>query len=290
MPVMETVGERGQQKHIRRILWILQITVALQCLGNWRWLTQIQETPLLHWLLDPADLGGLGWSESTALAVQQTVGWLVLLAGGLVLWRPLPVVLGALTLFQLLIAVAMWQIAEGYALQSQWIPPSFLTLFPLATQAGRIAAPLGLMLLTASRTQGGLTLLRWAIAVVFLAHGLEAWQRNPIFLDLLISSSQQLLGLSLSQSVAEQALTAIGSIDLLLAVACVCLRSSTVLWWMVLWGAVTAFSRIAAYGWALSWHETFTRISHIGIPLAVALGWHLLKYEPATEDPNKTNS
>jgi len=289
---MKTIADRESNWRWRVILWTLQITVALQCLGNWRWFTQIQETPLLHWLINPHDIGGLGWDESTALTTQQIVGWLVLLAGGVVLWRPRPVVLGALALLQTLIAVAMWRLAEGYALQTQWIPPQLLTLFPLATQMARMVAPLGLMLLVRpgdqkSRLASAVTLLRWTIAIVFLTHGIEAWQQNPKFLDLLIGASQRLLGLSLPQSLAEQILTVIGGVDVLLAIACVSIRSSSVLWWMVIWGAITAFSRIAAHGWPFAWHETFTRITHIGLPLAVVLGWHLLKYESRAATPAK---
>ena len=38
----------------RLILWTLCLTVVVQCVGNWLWMTQIEETPLLHWMLDPA--------------------------------------------------------------------------------------------------------------------------------------------------------------------------------------------------------------------------------------------
>ncbi len=264
------------------ILWTLRVTVALQCVGNWRWLTQLEETPLLHWMLDPTDIGGLAWSESTALVVQQVVGWLTLLAAGLVLWRPHVAVLGPLVVLQTLITVAMWRIADGYSLQASWISPPLLMLFPFATQLGRIAAPLGLLLLSHARDERrkalSMQILRWSIAVVFLAHGLEAWQQNPRFLDLLINSTQRIFGLSLSQQAAEQCLASIGAVDIVLAIACVSSRSPAVLWWMAFWGATTTLSRLVANGWEVSWHESLTRISHFGIPLAVVLWWHLLKY------------
>ncbi len=264
------------------ILWTLRVTVALQCVGNWRWLTQIEETPLLHWMLDPADIGGLAWSESTSLAVQQVVGWLVLLAAGWVLWRPSVAVLAPLVLLQTLITVAMWRIDEGYALLATSVPHAILALFPFATQLGRIAAPLGLLLLSSAskngqRTTLAMQILRWSIAVVFLAHGLEAWLQNPKFLDLLINATQQLFGLSLSQSAAEQCLSAIGVVDIVLAVACVAVQSQAIFWWMAFWGAATSLSRLLAYGWEVSLHETLTRTSHFGIPLAVVLWWYLLE-------------
>ena len=214
--------------------------------------------------------------------MQQVVGWLVLLAAGLVLWRPLVAVLAPLVLLQILITVAMWRIDEGYALQASWVPHQLLSLFPFATQLARIAAPLGLLLLVRSqderRMAQAMQILRWSIAIVFLAHGLEAWLLNPKFLDLLINATQRMFGLRLSQSAAEQCLAAIGVVDILLAVACVSVRWRAVLWWMAIWGAATTLSRLVAYGWELSWHETFTRTSHFGIPLAVVLWWHLLKW------------
>lgn len=273
------------------ILWTLRVTVVLQCVGNWRWLTQIVETPLLHWLLNPTDIGGLAWSESTALAIQQVVGWLVLVAAGSVLWRPHVAVLALLVFLQSLITVAMWQIAEGYSLQASWAPPQLLTLFPFATQLARIAAPLGLMLLgpmSAGRPRGDrrieltMRLLRWALAIVFLAHGIEAWQQNPKFVDLLINSTQRTFGLDIAQSTAEQCLTWIGIVDIVLAFACVSFRWLTVLWWMTFWAGATTISRLAANGWEMSWHEALARVPHIGVALAVVLWWHLLKWEQAT--------
>ena len=60
------------------MIWVLRISVASACLGTWDWLVRWQETPLLHWMIDPRDVGGLDWQESTALAIQQVVGWAAL--------------------------------------------------------------------------------------------------------------------------------------------------------------------------------------------------------------------
>jgi len=283
---MPTSSDFEQNRLWRAIVWTLRVTVVLQCVGNWYWLTQIEETPLLHWLLDPTDIGGLAWSEATALLVQQIVGWLVLLAAFLVLWRPHAAVLGPLVLLQVLITVAMWRIAEGYSLQASWAQPQVLTLFPFATQLARIAASLGLLLLCFAAVERPLgerrvaltmQMLRWASAAVFLAHGIEAGQLNPKFVDLLIDSTQRLFGYSLSQSTAERWLVVIGGLDIVIAIACVSVRSLTVMWWMAFWGGAAAASRIVAFGWDKSWHETFTRSPHFGVPLAVVLWWHLLK-------------
>lgn len=278
-----------QHKPYGTIATVLRATVALQCLGNWRWMTQIQETPLLHWMLDPADIGGLAWAESTALAVQQTLGWSLLLAALVVVWRPHQIVLAALFVVQLLIAIAMWRIADGYPLKASWLSPSVVLLFPFATQLLRIAAPLGLLLVEHARAKPSadvtamhraMQLLRWAVAIVFVAHGIEALQLNPKFTDLLIGSTQRTLGVELSETSAERMLMAVGVIDIVVAITCVCVRSLAIIGWIALWGGLTACSRIVALGWETAWHEALTRVPHCGVPMAVALWWHLLKSRP----------
>ncbi len=290
---MEDAPEHQHERLWSAILWTLRVTVALQCLGNWRWMTQLEETPLLHWMLDPADIGGLAWKEATALVVQQVIGWYLLLAAGWVLWRPQAAVLVSLVVFQLLVTIAMWRIGEGYPLDVSWISPRVLTLFPFLTQLVRIVAPLGLLLVGISSTHSfqrsgrvapAMQLLRWAIAIVFFAHGVEALKLNPKFLDLLINSTYRLSGHFLAQSTAERLLFVIGMVDVVIAALSVCFRWRAVMGWIAFWGGVTALSRIVANGWGISWHEAFTRIPHLGVPLAVVLWWHLLKCKAAADN------
>jgi len=268
------------------MVWTLRITVALQCVGNWRWLAQIGESPLLSWMISPEDVGGMRWAEATGLAVQQAIGWLALGAGLCVLLRPCAAVLGPLALLQLLIAVAMWRTGYGYPPQAAWLSPQLAALFPLATQSARIAAPLALLLLDPWRAERPLSphrirlamgLLLGGTALVFLSHGIEAWNHYPVFIDLLISASGQLFGIALSQSHAEAMLSIIGLLDGLVAVACLFPRLRGVLWWMAFWGGITAISRVAAFGWDPTWHGAAIRMPHLGVPLAVVLYWHLVR-------------
>lgn len=272
------------------MIWALRIAVALQCLGTWDWFTRWQETPFLHWLLDPTDVGGLNWSEPTALVVQQTVGWLTLLAGACVLARPCAAVLGPVALVQLLIAVAMWRTDDGFTLESNWLSPQTTALFPLATHVARIAAPLGLLLLDPWRAERPLSNrrvapaiggLRWAMAITFFAHGIEAWQLHPEFIDYWISASEAILGTRMSQPAAEQLLQLIGAMDMLVAIACVSTRWRSVWWWMAFWGGVTALSRVAAFGLNAGWFAACMRAPHVGAPLAVVLYWHLVEWPRA---------
>lgn len=276
--------------HWKTIDWLLRGTVALQCVGQWRWLVQVGESPLLHWLLDPADVGGLEWSESAALTVQQSIGWVVLVLGLLALWRPRPLLVWPLLVVQLFLVAAMWRVAEGYPLEVTWLPPWLVMLFPLATQLGRLVAPFGLLLFDRSsnrpacRATQVIEVLRWATAIVFLAHGIEAWLLNPKFVDLLLLSANQLLGADLTQESAESLLKLIGVADILAAFGCMFSRWRPLLWWMAAWGLITASSRLVAYPWQMALHETLTRVAHFGLPLAVALWPQLIKWE-ATEEP-----
>ena len=272
------------------MIWALRASVALQCLGTWDWFVRWEETPFLHWLLDPTDIGGLHWGEATALAVQQAVGWLTLLAGLGALVRPCAALLGPVALVQLLIAVAMWRIYDGFPLESDWLSPQTTALFPLATHVARVAAPLGLLLLDPWRVErplgnrrvalaiGG---MRWAAAITFFAHGIEAWQLHPEFVDLWISFAGNILGMKMSQPTAECLLTIVGGTDMLAAIVCVSTRWKAVWWWMAFWGGATALSRVAAYGLNVGWSATLMRAPHVAIPLAVVLYWRLVEWTRA---------
>jgi len=275
------------------IAWLLRVTVALQCLGNWRWLAQIGESPLLSWLLGPVDVGGLGWSEATALATHSAIGWAALVAGVCVLVRPCFVVTLPLVLLQLCITIAMWRIGYGFKPLLVWLPPEVGALFPFLTQAARISAPLGLLLLVSwggkdrsgeQRAGVATSLMRWAIGVTFFAHGVEALQHHPAFIDLLIGTAWRLFGAGLPQSGAERLLTIIGVLDVAIALACVATKIRGVLWWMAIWGGITAVSRTTAFGFEISWHQMLVRMPHVGVPIVVVLLWHLLPCSQSARD------
>jgi len=224
--------------------------------------------------------------------VQQATGWLALGAGVCVLLRPCAAVLGPLGLLQLLIAVAMWRTGYGYPPQAAWLSPQWSALFPLAAQSARIVAPLALLLLdpwraerplSARRIRLAMGLLLGGAVLAFLSHGIEAWQLYPVFIDLLICTSSRLFGVALPQSNAEVMLLVIGAFDMFVAVACLFPRLRGVLWWMAFWGGITALSRVTAFGWEPAWHEAATRMPHLGVPLAVVLYWHLLRWKAERE-------
>jgi hypothetical protein len=252
--------------------WLLRATVALQCLGLAYWFLWIEETPLLSFLWGQPDIGGLGWSEAVALGVQHAVGWAMLVAAGCVWVGRLAWVGGLVAAVQLAVAVAMIRVGGEYQLPWRWLPVGVAAVFPLAAQAARVAAPLGLVLV-GSRREITITVLRVAIVVTFVAHGIEAWTHYFKFIDDNIIAAQRLVGWQMSQATSETLLTAIGCVDFLVAALVATTRWPAAIYYMVLWGFVTAASRIVVHDWELGWHEFATRAAHFGLPLVVALYW-----------------
>lgn len=270
------------RRSLSPVIWTLRVTVLLACVGIWDLFIDRVENPFLHWLLEPVDIGGLNWDESTALALQSVLGWSVLAAGACVAVRPYRIILVLIALLQLLIAVATWRTADGYPLESSWVSPRLTAMFPFTTHLLRIAAPAGLMLLTPGRgdsqpatyrPMAGIEILKWATAVTFFAHGVEALQHSPEFIDYLIATSQRLVGVRMPQPTADFLLTIIGLVDMVAAVLCVATRWRSIWCWMAFWGAIAAASRITSYGFAVGWHAALIRAPHAGVPLALALCW-----------------
>src|SRR5690606_36553633 len=90
-------------------LYLLRAALLASCTAYVVWMTNIDETPLLSWMWSPADVGGLDWGEQTGYRVQRGVAVVLGLAALALLWRPFPLALAAIALFQVLWAFAMSQ-------------------------------------------------------------------------------------------------------------------------------------------------------------------------------------
>ena len=153
----------------------------------------------------------------------------------------------------------------------------------VAAHAARILSPIALIALLFARDNSrssqrwltaGQWLLRWAIVATFVTHGVEAIRLNPAFVDLLIGSADNLLGLALSQSFTNILLYLIGAVDILMAVLLICTRWRWVAGYLAFWGFVTACSRITAaglIGFASAYPETLIRAANGGAPLALLI-------------------
>jgi len=258
----------------------------------WRWLTGYDDTPIFEWLWIGEEGGGLGWSEAEALGLQRQLGWVALVCGVLTLVRPSLLTTTPLVLIEAFIVYCTWKTQYGFMLHSVFIAPQWERWYPIPASACRVAAPFGLMLVdpfwgvwrrsgkvgaTRIRSYLGMQFLRVAAAATFATHGMEAMLQRSSFIDLLISSAQNVLNWDLPQAQAEQALFAIGVADLIVAGACLLTHSRAIFLWMALWGAITAASRVTAGGLEYHWHETLWRASHCCVPLALAAYWHLLR-------------
>jgi hypothetical protein len=249
--------------------WCLRATVALQCLGAAKFALGAGGQ-VFELLWDAPDVGGFGLSEATSLAVAHTAGWLLIVAAGLTLLRPC---------WPVLLPVALWQLLLAGA--HTWLGGGFWAEVSLPAHATRILAPLALAIvdpwparapLSPARWEAGVWLLRGAAALTFVAHGLEAWNLNPVFLDYLIIAAERLLDFDLSQDAAETILRAIAAVDIAAALLLVARRWRAVAYYMAAWGAITALSRIV-HGGLAAYPQTLIRAANAGVPLAVGLYW-----------------
>ena len=110
--------------------------------------------------------------------------------------------------------------------------------------------------------------LRIGIAVVFITHGVECLLQSPQFIDLIIGSGNNLLGIRASEATALQIMQVIGIVDILVAIVVLINPSKPILLWALFWGLITALSRMTALGLG-AYTEVLMRASHIFAPLVV---------------------
>jgi hypothetical protein len=250
--------------------------VALQCLGA-AWaatlnMTHVGGTLFFEW----------GVSESVALFVEQIGFWFMVASAAAVLVTRSRVV-------PLLVAGWFVLLAAGHTYRGG----AAFTDWALGAHAVRYMAPLALAFLIqplrvdAERVQQTIRwLLRIALASTFLIHGLEALYHHPRFVDYLLVASDKLLNYELAEPVARRMLTAIGLMDVSLAVLVLVARKwRWVLLWMAFWGVVTACSRIVFGGWDKGF-MAMERAANGGVPLVLYL-WAVTSEIPSRRRPDR---
>ncbi len=156
----------------------------------------------------------------------------------------------------------------GYA---EWTP---------AAHALRYGTPLALALLAMKEPFGEaqvLMLLRVSLALVFVAHGTEALMHYPNPVDLLIGSGENLFGWRMTEAQAKSLLSVIGWADVVVGIAILVRPFPTLLWWMAVWGLITALSRMTGLG-GNAYPEVLMRTSHFVVPFVLV--WFRRKPEP----------
>ncbi|MEZ6087214.1 MAG: hypothetical protein R3C05_04115 [Pirellulaceae bacterium] len=170
-----------------------------------------------------------------------------------------------------MIVIALAHMARGDA-YSQWA---------LAEYAVRYAAPLAAAYLISIGSRiyedgkaFSFVMLGLAVATsaTFVLHGYKALDQYGAFTDLILLSDQRIFQLGLSQAFAENTLYVIGAIDVGVGILLLATQWRGVALYMALWGAITAASRMTAFGWG-AWPETFLRTANFGVPLVLALYW-----------------
>jgi len=241
----------------RAAVAVLKVGVAAQCIGA-AWKFTLTDSSL-----DSFALMELGWSAGAAAGVDRVQVLLLATSAVVALTRPRSLLL---LVPALLFAIEAAAHGAGHE--------RFSDLAPFAA-AIRVAAPIALVLLArpTARVAAERT-LRVAIAVAFVAHGLEAWARHPAFVDLLLAFELRLralgLGIGLDERAARDLLIVIAVHDFVLAALLVARRWRAVASWMAIWGGCAALARVVQGGGVL-WFEAALRACHAAAPLAVAI-------------------
>ena len=197
------------------VLWasrVLRLAVALQCLGvALLMIVQKAPSPLNEYLLYQ------GVEDDTVRLIDQLVGYAMFgIAASVLLFPIAPVVL----------IVAAWAGVSAWATQmNDGDAYAYLALW---AQMVRYIAPIALILLLpwpghlarpGVRTSIAAWLLRISAAVVFLAHGYEAFTLNPRFVDYILHFGQTFFIQTWPQETVEWILRVIGVQDVVLAAA-----------------------------------------------------------------------
>ena len=262
--------------HLRALRWCLQISIVAMCLAE-AWRALFYGDVVFSFLFLDAD-----WPEEDALRVTHAAAYGLVAAAALSWWR---------VCWPALLTVSVWM-AVLAALSVVQQPPR-AELIPGA-RAARVLGPVGLALLLAfpregavpwSRERAAIGLLQLAASSTFICHGLMALAHEGEFLDYIFMAGQRLLGLEISQAVAERALSAIGIIDLVMGAALLLAPGRARMGaaaYMALWGLLTASARIVHSGFDNSF-ESLLRVPNWAVPLGLFLYWFLSRGSETAE-------
>ncbi|MEL6546500.1 MAG: hypothetical protein AAFQ82_17870, partial [Myxococcota bacterium] len=198
------------------------------------------------------------------------VGLAAVLAVALLLPRTRTLAAGLLVLPFLALPIAKW--ATDASLSGQ---------LALVSSGVRYLAPAALALWFLGKRRASGALLRVGIAATFIGHGVKALWVHPPYIDLISNSATNLLGWQPAVAQIEVSLQLIGALDILAGLAVLGLSLRVALFYMAVWGAVTALSRITAGGWERL-PDVLFRACHVAVP------WVLLQATTASKSPYRT--
>lgn len=239
---------------VQTVLLLLKVALLLQCVG------------VLFYLLGGSAIETMlfmemSFEQKNSKFIENIIAWLFLIFGIVTFFKPYKV---------LLILISFATLGLAFVIKSQAGSP--YTEWSIPAHFIRIVLPLGTLLLNNKRNQLKITywILLIGLAITFFTHGMEAWTLHPRFIDYLLISSENTLGIRLKQSTAELILKIIGSIDILAVLISLFFPRNAIFYWMAAWGFITAFARVTELGWAL-YPEVLIRASHFIVPLSLIL-------------------
>lgn len=264
--------DQPEARGLRLIVASLRVIVAAQCFGAAGLRLLNPGTSNIAAML----AAGGKFDYETLVLADRVTGGLLVVCGMFSLTRPCWPLLGPLMLYFFSESVA--KIAEG----ENWL----LYVEPLE-HAARMFAPLALMLVDwfppASKfslwrfmTAG--SIIRTAAAATFLGHGVVALVQSQLggqFVTLIQDATWFLAERSLPDVTAQGALAVIGAVDVAVGLNLIVARSRPVAAWMVLWGFITAGSRVFHFGGFEGVFEVLIRFANGGAPFVVLLYWTL---------------
>jgi len=230
----------------RAAVWVLRLAVCSQCLAA-AYQALMVGTPVstLTGLLEFDQWFGYLLIGAALAAVTTSEGYLVTIAG---IWMAM-------------VAGAHYMTGATF----------FERIAPVA-HAARWGCPIALVLLFYRRDVAALWLLRFAAALTFAAHGLEAILLNPKFIGFITAAGHVFFDITIGRAVCEQLLYAIGGIDLVLAALILTTRWRIVAGYMAAWGMITAWARVVYGGWE-AWDGTAIRMTNCAVAAAVLVYW-----------------
>jgi hypothetical protein len=290
-------GGEGRGTGAGAVSWLLRLAVFGHALGLALTVFQLRQTQFGNLLF--LGLFGELWEVDdpylAAVFTERVTVSLFLFGAVISLFRPLVLVLGGLAVYAFAEAFA-GMYGGGYHF-SEWT---------IMAHALRWGTPLALVLLVVGRGRArvwvvaSVVLMRALIAVVFVAHGWQALQADPRFIDLILGTAVKLIEVRPTEEAVVGALQAIAVVDFIVAIGVLFFPMRRRLgedgvsgWgarvfgvvgcglclWLSAWGLVTAFSRMTSLGipsGLAEYPEVLMRASHVLVPIAL---WLLVRVE-----------
>lgn len=208
-----------------------------------------------------------GFSESFSFWVEKSIALLLILC------------LIAL-FFKASYKPALWFITFfllGYALLSYFNGGKAFIELSLLSAISKWWLPILTLYATTCYYRQQVSLSRWfvsaiqfSIFMIFMAHGMGCFLNNGLYIDYIIGFVRDYTAFSINQQQAEQLLTIIGIVDVVVAILVLIKPFKPILYWIIFWGFLTALLRIVDAS-VLNYAEFLMRVPHFGLPLVLLI-------------------